>query len=287
MQALAELPEHDQQMRGCVLPLLVELTAPARPRCAASCSARPRPRSTWVSFPACAGPSPGSSQMAGGSIRAGTPQFAHGQRMTSWRPIASSPCWSASSAWTVSTPQWRPRRRSCRPFRRDRRLPGDLRPPVHAELFCGHHRAPYPGRIRAQHPGRGRPAMAAGHALGRWRLGDPHPDARAVVERHAHRPPDRRTRPQLRGRRTRAWGRAGTCARRCRALSSGYFSLWQRQPEARASGGQRAVMADGAGNPVAGLSASTQASRPGESPIRAGSASCTRLTCASMRSGAG
>ena len=38
--------------------------------------------------------------------------------------------------------------------------------------------------------------MAAERAPGRWRLGDPDPDARAVPERHAHRPRNGRTRPQ-------------------------------------------------------------------------------------------
>ena len=77
-----------------------------------------------------------------------------------------------------------------------RGLPGDLRPPVHAELLRGHHRAPHPRRIRRQRAGRERHAMAAEHAPGRWRLGDPDENARDVPECHAHRPRNVRTRPQ-------------------------------------------------------------------------------------------
>ena len=52
------------------------------------------PRSARRSVPAWAGLSPGSSPMAGGSTRAGTRTSAPGRRMTSWRPTASSACWS-------------------------------------------------------------------------------------------------------------------------------------------------------------------------------------------------
>ena len=65
-----------------------------------------------------------------------------------------------------------------------RGLPRDLRPPVHAELLRGHHRAPHPRRIRRQRAGRERHAMAAEHAPGRWRLGDPDENARAVPRCH-------------------------------------------------------------------------------------------------------
>ena len=47
-----------------------------------------------------------------------------------------------------------------------------------------------------QRPGREGHAMAAGHAPGRWRLGDPGENARVVPQCHAHRPRNGRTRPQ-------------------------------------------------------------------------------------------
>ena len=156
--------------------------------------------------------------MAGGSIRAGTRTSAPGRRLTSWRPTASSACWSASTASTAE--QHGSRGRGGVPVvvsDRGRGLshPGVFRLPVHAELLRGHHRGyPHPGRIRKQRPGREGHAMAPEHAPGRWRLGDPGQNA-GDVPRMSCSPPAKHSNPTAAARRptlsdSRRDPRAGT-----------------------------------------------------------------------------
>jgi hypothetical protein len=78
-------------------------------------------------------------------------------------------------------------------------------------LFGRHHRGSAAGRVRGQRTGREHPAVAAGHAPGRRRLGHPRADAGAAPEGDAVQPWGSRARPQLpivspghRGRRARA-----------------------------------------------------------------------------------
>ena len=143
------------------------------------------PRSARRSVPAWAGLSPGSSPMAGGSTRAGTRTSAPGRRMTSWRPTASSACWSckfgldrqhpavAAAAGFLSSCQTEAPTRSlpCR-SRGDRRRPGsDLRPV--AEVTLGDGRA----SSSARSPNPSALIDLAGEAsVARRRLGHPRLD---------------------------------------------------------------------------------------------------------------